>query len=133
MSEATAPPGPRHPGRAMTVLCAVFFSGGFLMAAIGPVQPELAARTGVTLAELKWLMPAIFGLGTITYWQAWGLLILGRLLIGGFRMGGHGGSPRWRRRRRERWAHMSPEERQKFRRSMWGHYAPPETPPQPGQ
>jgi hypothetical protein len=83
----------------------------------------------VVMSLWNWLMPAIFGLGTITYWQAWGLLILGRLLVGGFRMGGGGPSPRWRHRMRERWAHMSQEERDKFRRGMWGRYAPPETPP----
>jgi hypothetical protein len=32
----------------------------------------------------NWLMPAIFGLGLITFWQAVGLVILGRLLFGGF-------------------------------------------------
>ena len=86
----------------------------------------------VVMSLWNWLMPAIFGLGTITYWQAWGLLILGRLLVGGFRMGGNGPSPRWGRRMRRRWTHMSPEEREKFRRGMWGRYAPPETPTQPG-
>lgn len=30
----------------------------------------------------NWLMPEIFGLPTITYWQAWGLLVLAHLLIG---------------------------------------------------
>jgi hypothetical protein len=37
----------------------------------------------------NWLMPAIFHLGLITYWQAVGLAILGRLLIGGFHHGAH--------------------------------------------
>jgi hypothetical protein len=37
----------------------------------------------------NWLMPAIFHLGMITYWQAVGLAILGRLLIGGFHHGQH--------------------------------------------
>jgi hypothetical protein len=99
-----------------------------------PLIVVFVALLGFVVMSLwNWLMPSIFGLGTITYWQAWGLLILGRLLMGGFRMGGHGGSPRWRRRVRERWAHMSPEEREKFRRGMWGRYAPPEPPGQPGQ
>jgi len=35
------------------------------------------------------LMPEIFHLTTITYWQAVGLAILGRLLIGGVHPGGH--------------------------------------------
>lgn len=30
----------------------------------------------------NWLMPEIFGLGEITYWQGFGLFILGRLLFG---------------------------------------------------
>ena len=30
----------------------------------------------------NWLMPEIFGLPTITYWQAWGLLLLAHLLLG---------------------------------------------------
>ena len=30
----------------------------------------------------NWLMPAIFGLPEITYWQAWGILILAQILFG---------------------------------------------------
>lgn len=56
---------------------------------------------GITLAAafalvfglaVKWLwnglIPPIFGLGTITYWQAVGILLLSKLLFGAFR--GHG-------------------------------------------
>jgi hypothetical protein len=32
----------------------------------------------------NWLMPPIFGLGEITYWQAFGLVILAKLLFGAF-------------------------------------------------
>ena len=38
----------------------------------------------------NWLMPTLFGLTTITYWQGLGLAALGRLILGGFG-GGHGG------------------------------------------
>ena len=34
----------------------------------------------------NWLMPEIFGLTTITFWQAWGLVILSHLL---FKLGHH--------------------------------------------
>jgi hypothetical protein len=38
----------------------------------------------------NWLMPVVFGLGAITYWQAFGMVILAKLIFGG--MGGrHGG------------------------------------------
>jgi len=30
----------------------------------------------------NWLMPIIFGLPEITYWQAWGLFLLSKLLLG---------------------------------------------------
>ena len=36
----------------------------------------------------NWIMPAVFGLSAITYWQAWGLVILTHIL---FKCGpGHG-------------------------------------------
>lgn len=62
MSATTAPgaPAPAHPGRALAVLCAIFFSTGFLMAAIGPVLPALSARTGASLSVMGRLMSAIF-------------------------------------------------------------------------
>jgi len=34
----------------------------------------------------NWLMPDIFGLGTISYWQAWGLVLLAHIL---FKTGHH--------------------------------------------
>jgi hypothetical protein len=63
------------------------------------------------------LMPAIFAFRTISFWQALGLLILSKLLFGGFRS--HGGlGPPWRRRMLERWEQMTPEEREKFKHGM---------------
>ena len=37
----------------------------------------------------NWIIPDIFGLGTITYWQAFGMLILAKILFGGFGRHGH--------------------------------------------
>ena len=42
----------------------------------------------VVMGLWNWLMPAIFHLGVITYWQAVGLAILGRLLFGSLHHGG---------------------------------------------
>lgn len=39
----------------------------------------------------NWLMPAIFGLPPIRFWQALGLLALSRILFGGFGFRGSGG------------------------------------------
>ncbi len=76
-----------------------------------------------TMLLWNWLMPEVFGLRTIGYWQAVGLLILGRILFGGFR-GGWGGRPGWRRRMKERWEQMTPEEHEKFREGMRGWCGP---------
>lgn len=35
----------------------------------------------------NWLMPELFGFAIITYWQAFGLALLARLLFGGFKHG----------------------------------------------
>ncbi|MFZ3342288.1 MAG: hypothetical protein WA213_15495 [Terriglobales bacterium] len=71
----------------------------------------------------NWLMPALFGWHVITIWQALGVLILSKILFGGFRGGARGS---WRSRRRiiERWEKMTPEEREKFRQSMRGRCGP---------
>ena len=63
----------------------------------------------------NWLMPVIFHLPAITFWQALGLLVLCRALFGGFR----GGGSRMRKARWVRgWKDLTPEERQRFRRAM---------------
>lgn len=38
----------------------------------------------------NWLMPDIFGLTTLTYWQAIGLLVMAKLIFGGFEGQGPG-------------------------------------------
>ncbi len=63
------------------------------------------------------LLPTIFAVRPIDFWQAAGLLILSKLLFGGFRTYG-GGGPRWRRRMMERWEQMTPEERERFKQGM---------------
>ena len=70
----------------------------------------------------NWLTPALFGWHAITFWQALGILVLSKILFGGFR-GRPGRHMDSRRRMMERWAHMTPEEREKFRESMRGHCA----------
>ncbi|MGA2039441.1 MAG: hypothetical protein ABSH42_09205 [Bryobacteraceae bacterium] len=65
----------------------------------------------------NWLVPMLFGLRQITFWQGLGLLILSRILFGGLGHHGSDGSHRgWRKG--ERWGRMTPEEREKFRQGM---------------
>ncbi|HPG40107.1 MAG TPA: hypothetical protein PLP19_10085 [bacterium] len=45
----------------------------------------LALLFGIFVKLLwNWLMPTIFGLATITFWQAWGLLVLSHILFKSF-------------------------------------------------
>jgi len=74
----------------------------------------------------NWLMPAIFKLPAITYWQGMGLLGLSWILFGGLR-GGRGFRRGWRRNWDRRFDRMTPEEREHFRRGMRG-CAPPAGP-----
>lgn len=74
----------------------------------------------------NWVVPPVIGWHTVTYWQALALVVLGHILFGGFR-GGHGRHMGWRRRMREKWEGMTPEEREKFREAMlarWGCVPP---------
>ena len=92
----------------------------------------------IVLAVLALFSLAVFGLWngvltqvlavkTITYWQALGLLVLARILFGGFpgRRGGAFGPP-WRRRRMmERWQSLTPEQREELRRRFGDWPKPP--------
>lgn len=76
----------------------------------------------ITMHLWNWLMPVLFHLPAITFWQTIGLLILSRLLLGG--MGGHGkrhGHHHCRSGIHEKWERMTPEEREKFREHIHMH------------
>jgi hypothetical protein len=75
---------------------------------------------GFVVKELwNWLVPEIFGWKAITLVQAIGLLVLSKILFGGFHkhVGGRHG---WKRGMDERWARMTPEERERFKAGMRG-------------
>jgi hypothetical protein len=72
--------------------------------------------SAVVMGLWNWLMPAIFGSRVISFWQALGILALGRILFG--RVGAGGRGMHWRHRMAERWNQMTPEERAKFAEGM---------------
>ncbi len=81
----------------------------------------------------NWLIPSIFGLVSITWLQALGLLLLSKILFGGFRGvggwgGGYGGNRHqfWKQKMAARMANMTDEEKEHFRAKMqnrWGKWA----------
>jgi hypothetical protein len=105
---------------------------GFWIAKILKVLVVVALVIGlvgfVAMGLWNWLVPALFSGPVITYWQALGLLVLARLLVGGFRHhGGRGRFGPWGHHMgqqwRERWEQMTPEEREQLRgrfREGWG-------------
>ncbi len=83
------------------------------------------------IVMLLWnaLIPTIFGLTVINYWQALGLLVLARILFGG--LGGRRGMKHGRMMHHhgmhgenpvhEKWMKMTPEERKKFVKERMKH------------
>jgi len=99
-----------------------------------------AAMSYLVMSLWNWLMPMIFGISAITFWQALGILILAKLIFG-FGRGGwghhgsyygshwkHQGPSVWKERMEEKLKNMTPEQREKFREEWksrcgrWGHY-----------
>ncbi len=79
---------------------------------IGPLA--LLAMAGfvfLVMSLWNWLIPAVFGGKIITYWQALGILVLSRILVGGL-----GGSRH--KKFVANWSQLTPEEQEKFRSAM---------------
>jgi hypothetical protein len=69
------------------------------------------------------LMPALFGLHVLSFWQALGLLILSKILLSGFH-GRPAFSRDWRMRFIRRWDQMTSEQREAFRAGLRGGCGP---------
>lgn len=86
--------------------------------------------TYVVMGLWNWLLPDLIGASTIGFWQAAGLLLLSKILFGGWRnkssywrgsWGGHWqakNSGHWRDKMKEKWENMSDEEREQFKSKM---------------
>jgi len=77
----------------------------------------------VVMRLWNWLTPVLFGWHHVTFWEGLGLLLLCRILFGGL---GVRGGPRshFRRQMGERWDHMNPEEREKWRQRFLERFGP---------
>ena len=91
-----------------------FFGKAFFGKAMLAVV-AVAALGGVVMLLWNAVIPTAFaGARSIEYLQALGLLVLSRILFGGFR--GHGG---WHGRRHwGQWQAMTPEEREQFKQNI---------------
>ncbi|UII23527.1 hypothetical protein [Fulvivirga ligni] len=79
----------------------------------------------VVMSLWNWLVPELFNGPVVTFWQAIGLLILSKILFGGFHgKGGHGPKEKWK----ERWRNMTPEQRDKLKQRFSSRWADCEGP-----
>ena len=87
----------------------------------------VAIGSAVVMLLWNWLMPTLFGLIAISFWQALGILVFCRLLFGrvsfgkmgfgGMRHEMHGRNPI-----REKWSRMTSEQKEAFmkKRNLYG-------------
>lgn len=72
--------------------------------------------TFVVMGLWNAILPAVLGVRTITFIQALGILVLSKILFGGFRGGWRGGpSYGWRQKMKDKWEAMTPEQRDQFK------------------
>jgi hypothetical protein len=82
----------------------------------------------------NWLMPDIFGLRLITFWESAGLLVMAKILFGGFhagrkgchKSGHHNGG--WKQKFKKKWSSMSEEDKMKWQ-EKFGNLGSCETKP----
>ena len=74
------------------------------------------AFTAIVMGLWNAILPAVLGVKAITYLQAMGILVLSKILFGGFG-GKRGGGPgrHWKNKIEEKMQNMTPEEREKFK------------------
>ncbi len=95
-------------------------AGAMKLMIMAIVMIAVVGGMGEGVHELwNWLMPVIFHLPLIGYWQGVGLLALSWVLFGGFGWlgrAGHGG--RHRGRMAEHWERMTEDERARIREGL---------------
>ena len=100
-----------------------WFRRGLRFLLFGLLFMGLAGLVVMTLWNA--LLPTILGVSAITFWQALGLLVLSRILFGGYGFRGRGdyGRPNtgrsvWKDKMKERWQTMTPEQREQMKQQL---------------
>ena len=61
------------------------------------------------------ILPKVANVSPINFWQALGILLLSKILFGGFGGRWHRGRQHWKQQVEQKLANMTPEEREKFK------------------
>jgi|SRR5690606_26973399 len=85
----------------------------------------VALVTFLTQQLWNWLIPALFSGPVLTFWQTLGLLLLSKILLGGFGRGHHGGGNKWKMHAQRKFSRLSPDERESIKQKMWEKWCRP--------
>ena len=73
------------------------------------------------------ILPEVLGVHIITFWQAMGILVLSKILFGGFGLNHHNRSHiHHTQEMREKWMNLSQEEKDKMKNEWRGRFNPHE-------
>jgi hypothetical protein len=79
----------------------------------------LLAFGAIVMGLWNAILVPVLGVKVISFCQALGILVLSKILFGGFKgrggCGWGGGHPMWRHEMQEKWGNMTEEEREKFK------------------
>jgi hypothetical protein len=85
------------------------------------VLAVIALLSFVVMSLWNNILAGVLHISAINFWQALGILVLAKILFGGFpgawRGSGHRGH-QWRKEMMEKWNKMSPEEREQFKQQF---------------
>lgn len=82
---------------------------------------------GIVMLLWNNILAQVTSIHTITFWQALGILVLSKILFGGFRGAWGGRRYYWKQKMMNKWNNMTPEEREKFKQEWqkrcggWGY------------
>ncbi len=76
----------------------------------------------VVMSLWNWLMPELFGLTTLTFWQAVGVVVLARLIFGGFKHNPHHPKSRKSYKRKSRFMQKCNDLEHNNSCSSWKYY-----------
>ena len=70
----------------------------------------------IVMALWNNILVPVLNINTVSFWQALGILLLSKILFGGFHGRGRwGGSTAWKEKMKQRFETMTPDEREKFK------------------
>jgi len=94
-----------------------------VLAVIGIAVLAIIVLSSAVMLLWNHVLVDVVNVHAISFGQAAGILVLSKILFGGFRGGGwrHRGGP-WNKELRDKWQNMTPEERDRLREKLRGRF-----------